>query len=87
MIKETFIYGIDNFYELKENCWSGAIQTLDRVEELGKQDEFLELLNDIIASYEENGIEETKLNDYIWFDAENDFKEFKGIDLWEEEVL
>ena len=80
MEKETFVNGVNNFYELKANSWSGAIQTLDRVEELGKENEFLDLINDVIGE----GMEETSLNDYIWFSAEEDLKEYYNINLWED---
>ena len=78
MEKETTIYGVSDFYALKENSWSGAIQVLDQVEEKGVQEQVLDLLNDVIGT----GITETQLNDYIWFDMERDLKEFYGINLW-----
>lgn len=83
MEKETIIYGVNNFYDLKANSWSGAIQTLDRVEELGKEEELLNVVNAFIG----DGVDETKLNDYIWFDdgAEYDLKEYYNINLWEED--
>ena len=81
MEKETIIYGVNNWYDLKSTSWSGALQTLERAEELGLEDTILELLNDVIGE----GLEETKLNDYIWFSMEEDLKEFYNIDLWEED--
>lgn len=81
MEKETIIYGVNNFYDLKSASWSGALQTLEKVEELGKEEEFLQLINDVIGE----GLEETKLNDYIWFNAEEDLKEFYNINLWDED--
>lgn len=84
MEKETFVYGVDNFYELKNNSWSGALQTLEQVEERGAEEQVLDLINELISTYEQ-GLTETQLNDYIWFDLENDLKEYYNIDLWEEE--
>ena len=69
MEKETRIYSINDFYELKEASWSGAIYTLDEIEEKGKEDELINYLNEIISSYDD-GIEETKLNDILWFDRD-----------------
>lgn len=81
MERETIIYGVNNFYDLKANSWSGAIQTLEAIEEKGLQDEFLTILNDIISTYE-NGIEETKLNDFIWFDTDY-IEETLNTKLWD----
>lgn len=81
MEKETIVYGVNDFYELKQNSWSGALQTLEQVEEKGVEGQVLDLLNDVIGE----GLTETQLNDYIWFDLENDLKEFYSINLWDEE--
>lgn len=81
MKKETIVYGVSEFYALKENSWSGALQTLEQVEEKGVEEQVLELINDVIGE----GLTETQLNDYIWFDMENDLKEFYNINLWDEE--
>lgn len=74
MEKETRIYSINDFYELKEASWSGAIYTLDEIEEKGKEDELIDYLNEIISSYDD-GIEETKLNDILWFDRDYIFED------------
>lgn len=74
MEKETRIYSINDFYELKEASWSGAIHTLDEIEEKGKEDELINYLNEIISSYDD-GIEETKLNDILWFDRDYIFED------------
>lgn len=54
------------FYKLLENSWSGALDTLEDIENANKQEEFMEHLDMIFESYEE--IEDTELNDYIWFE-------------------
>ena len=74
MEKETRIYSINDFYELKEASWSGALYTLDEIEEKGKEDELIDYLNDIIATYDD-GMEETKLNDFLWFDRDCIFED------------
>ena len=74
MDKEIRIFGVTDFQELKDNSWSGAIARLDEIEENGKEDEFLSLLNDLISS-SENGWTDTQLNDFIWFDDEWYFEE------------
>lgn len=77
MEKETRIYSINDFYELYRCSWSGAVQTLDKIEEKGKEDELIDYLNEIISSYD-NGIEETELNDILWFESD-DIYEALGI--------
>ena len=83
MDKETYILGVNNFSDLKDNCWSGALQTLEAIEEKGKEEEFIDLLNDLISNEEEQRMEETTLNDFIWFDT--DFiEEMLNVKLWED---
>ena len=53
MNKEVFILSVDSFYELKQNSWAGALQTLEAIEEKGLQDQFIDLLNMIIDSCED----------------------------------
>ena len=67
MEKEVRIFGVNDFQELKRESWGGAIQRLEDIEEQGKEEEFLALLNDLIAS-SENGWTDTELNDFIWFE-------------------
>ena len=74
MEKETRIYGVNNFQELKNESWSGAIARLDEIEEQGKEEEFLDLVNELISS-SENGWTDAQLNDFIWFDDEWYFQE------------
>ena len=83
MDKETYILGINNWYDLKAQSWSGALQTLEAIEKKGKEEEFIELLNDLIINEEERRMEETKLNDFIWFDTDY-IEECLNIKLWED---
>ena len=85
MENEVIVYGVYNFNELYDNCWSGARATLDKIEELGKENELMDLINSILEDNKYNNITwtETKLNDFIWFDT--DFiEEQLDIKLWEE---
>ena len=82
MEKEVKILSVWSFAELYESSWSGAKQTLQAIEEKGKEQEFLDLINEIISTYE-NGIDETTLNDFIWFDTDY-IEESLDIKLWEE---
>lgn len=63
------VLNVYDFNELYNSSWSGAIDTLDTIKENDKEDDFLQLLNDILSSYE-NGLDRTKVNDFIWFDRD-----------------
>lgn len=66
---ETNVLNVYDFNELYNSSWSGAIDTLKTIEENEKEDDFLQLLNDILSSYD-GGLDRTKVNDFIWFDRE-----------------
>lgn len=83
MEKEIYITVVNNWNDLKDQSWSGALQTLEAIEEKGKEEEFMDLLNEIISCEEDQRIEETKLNDFIWFDTEY-IEEALGVKLWED---
>lgn len=57
----------DGFWELKENSWSGAIDTLNDIERADLEDEFMSFLEDVF--YGETPTE-TEVNDFIWFERE-----------------
>lgn len=60
---------ISNFWELKENSWSGALDTLKDIENADKEDELMQLLEDVFADREEVPTE-TDVNDFLWFERE-----------------
>lgn len=66
---------VEGFYWLKENCWSGAIDTLNTIEEHNKEDELMDYLEDIWfdSSFEIPTL--TELNDFLWFDDETIFED------------
>ena len=72
-----------DFSDLMRECWSGAIDTLEMIQEHDKEDELMALL-------EENFFEEvptlTAINDLLWFDSEWIFETLE-IDPDEEEDL
>lgn len=59
------------FDDLKNNSWSGAVDTLNKIEEEGKEDEFMDYLEGIF----EETPDETQLNDFLWFDNETIFED------------
>lgn len=60
-----------DFNELKKNSWSGAIATLEIIEKNKKEDELMQLLEDIFC---DNIPNETEVNDFLWFDNEYIFE-------------
>jgi hypothetical protein len=61
-----------NFDDLKNNCWSGAVDTLEAIEKAGLEDVFMDYLEQIFC---EETPTMTEVNDVIWFDGyiNNDF--------------
>ena len=57
-----------DFYRLKEDSWSGALQTLEDIEDANKEEEFMEHLEEVFGMVDE--LEDTELNDYIWFERD-----------------
>ena len=47
-------------------AWSGAVETQKRIIEAGLEEEFEDLINECYP----DGIDETHLNDLLWFDSE-----------------
>lgn len=72
---------IDDFYSLEYNCWSGAIDTLNRIKEAEKEEEFMDYLEDVF--YGEIPTM-TELNDFICFEDEMIFEDL-GISDEDEE--
>lgn len=56
-----------DFYDLKDRCWSGALDTLQDIENADVEDEFMDHLNEVF--FDETP-ELTELNDYIWFEKD-----------------
>lgn len=69
-----------DFYELKNHSWSGAIDTLNRIEEEGKEDELMDFLEECFTETPTD----TEVNDLLWFDDEYIF-EVLGIEDEDEE--
>ena len=69
---------INTFRELQNQCWGGAIQRLDEIEELGIEDEFMDYLEQGFMSDEPYTL--TDLNDFIWFECDDWIEEHKECD-------
>jgi len=68
-----------DFGDLKNNSWAGAVNTLETIEEAGKEDELMNLLE---AIYSDEIPEETEVNDFLWFD---DDYIYESLDIKEKE--
>lgn len=60
---------INTFEELKKTSWSGALWTLEKVEEADKEEELMEFLTEVFCG-EEYLPTRTQINDFLWFDAD-----------------
>lgn len=76
-----------SFDDLKNNCWSGAVDTLEAIEKAGLEDVFMDYLEQIFCDETPTM---TDVNDVLWFDdyINNDFinenKTLDDIDSLEE---
>ena len=59
---------IDSYCELEKMCWGGALDTLKEVSRQGKEQELMDLLEELF--YE--GATDGEINDFIWFDADGE---------------
>ena len=74
----TNVIEVYSFNDLYDSSWSGAIDTLKTIMENDKEDELLDLINEVLSGYP-NGLDRTQLNDYLWFDRD-DIYEILGIE-------
>ena len=70
-----------DFNDLKNMVWSGAVDTIQRIEDEQKQDSLMDLLNEVFL---EELPDITEINDYLWFESD-DIYECLGISSDEDE--
>ena len=70
-----------DFNDLKNMVWSGAVDTMQRIEDEQKQDSLMDLLNEVFC---EEQPDITDVNDYLWFESD-DIYEYLGISSDEDE--
>lgn len=68
---------VTDFCELKNNSWSGAVDTLNDIEKAGKEEELMNFLEETFACG--NIPTETDVNDFLWFEREYIY-DFLGLD-------
>lgn len=69
-------YSKNDFYNLYNNSWSGARDTLDDIKNADLEEEFMDYLEGLFGDEE---VEDTTLNDYIWFERDEIY-EALGLD-------
>lgn len=69
-----------DWYDIYRTAWSGARDTVERIKDEGKGNEFVFLIEECYP----DGIDRTVLNDIMWFDSDWIF-ETLGISEDEEE--
>lgn len=77
VVKTINEYDTNNFYNLFENSWSGARDTLEDIIKAEKEEEFMQYLDEVFCDSDE--ITDTELNDFIWF-GRNTIYESLGLD-------
>lgn len=58
---------INGFYELADMVWSGAIDTLEDIQNANKEDEFMDFLEMVFCDEVPT---DTEVNDFIWFERD-----------------
>lgn len=64
-----------DFEDLKQDCWSGAINTLETIEQNGKEQDLIDLLEITFDEYIEEIPTMTEVNDFLWFEDEYIFEQ------------
>ena len=59
---------MDDFRTLKNNSWSGALDTLKDIEEADREDELMYLLEEVV--FADTTPTETEVNDFLWFERD-----------------
>ena len=65
-----------DYRTLKNNSWSGALDTLKDIEEADKEDELMYLLEEIFTDTIPT---ETEVNDFLWFERDSIYESL-GLD-------
>jgi hypothetical protein len=71
MISITVTTNYHGFWQLLENSWSGAVDTLKEVQKQNREDEAMEHIEEFCNMVQDSsGIPptDTEVNDFIWFE-------------------
>lgn len=69
-IERAYNVSKGSFYDLFNNSWSGAIQTLEDIIRNELELEFMEYLDSLFDYEWEEEVTDTELNDFIWFERD-----------------
>ena len=58
---------INDFYELEKMCWSGAVDTIADIQNVNKENEFMNFLEMVFCDEIPT---DTDVNDFIWFERD-----------------
>ena len=58
---------INGFYELADMVWSGAVDTLEDIQNANKENEFMDLIENVFCNELPT---DTEINDFIWFERD-----------------
>ena len=57
--------------ELADRLWSGAVDTWKQILDADKEDEAMNYLEELFCCGEEDAVDITKINDYLWFESDD----------------
>lgn len=77
VVKTINEYDTNDFYNLFENSWSGARDTLEDIIKAEKEEEFMQYLDEVFCDSDE--ITDTEVNDFIWFERDTIYENL-GLD-------
>ena len=76
VVKTINEYDTNDFYNLFENSWSGAKDTLEDISNADLEEEFMQYLDEMFGADE---VGDTELNDFIWFERDTIY-DYLGLD-------
>lgn len=62
---------INDLYDLRDLCWSGALSRIDEAIDNEIDGEFFEYIADYFNNWTDDNIELTEVNDFIWFETDD----------------
>ena len=77
VVKTINEYSKNDFYNLFENSWSGAKDTLEDIIKAEKEEEFMQYLDEVFGADDE--VKDTTINNFIWFERDTIY-DYLGLD-------
>ena len=70
-------HDVNDLYDLRDLCWSGALSRIDEAIEYEIDGEFFDYIKETFDFYGDDKIDLTDVNDFIWFDCDKWLEENK----------